>query len=370
MTLTPFGLDRLVGHRQVAVAAALGGEIDHDRSRLHRRDHVRGPELGGLPAGDQRGGDDDVDVGGELAELGELLLAELRGGRRRVAAGGGAVLRPLELEEHELGAHGFDLLGDLGAHVEGADDGAERDRGADGGEAGDAGAYHEHLGGRDLAGGGDLAGEEAAEVVAGLDDRPVAGDVRHRAQRVHLLGAADAGHHVHGDGGDALALERLEQLGVLGGVDEADQDLALAGALDLDGLGGAHLGDDVGLLPELGGGFHHLDAGFAVGVVREAGGVAGPGFDDAVVTELLQRLGGLGGQGHPLLAVEDLLGGTDLHGGSLPLLRRRPAGRGPCPGHYLARASARCRFRVRRCQTRDFPGKARSTSAVRRIGTW
>ena len=166
--------------------------------------HVGRPQLRRRPAGDQGGGDDDVDLRRELAELGELLLAELGARGRGIAAGGGPVLRLLELEEDELRAHGLDLLGHLGAHVEGIGDGAERGRGADGGQPGDAGADHQHLGRRHLAGGRDLAGEEAAEVVAGLDHGAVAGDVGHRGERVHLLGARDARHHVHGDDGGAL----------------------------------------------------------------------------------------------------------------------------------------------------------------------
>ena len=42
------------------------------------------------------------------------------------------------------------------------------------------------------AGGGNLAGEEAAELMRRFDDRAVAGDVGHRAQRIHRLGARDA----------------------------------------------------------------------------------------------------------------------------------------------------------------------------------
>ena len=50
--------------------------------------------------------------------------------------------------------------------VERADDGAEAARGADRREPGDAGADDQHLARRHLAGGGDLAGEEAAESAA------------------------------------------------------------------------------------------------------------------------------------------------------------------------------------------------------------
>jgi seryl-tRNA(Sec) selenium transferase len=62
-------------------------------------------------------------------------------------------------------------------------------RRADGGKTRDACADHQHLGRRHLAGGGHLAGKEAAEIVARLDHRAVAGDVGHRRQRVHLLRA-------------------------------------------------------------------------------------------------------------------------------------------------------------------------------------
>jgi hypothetical protein len=81
----------------------------------------------------------------------------------------------------------------------------ERGRGADRGKPGDARADHQHLGRRHLARRGDLAGEEAAEIVARLDHRAIARDIGHRRQRVHLLGAADPRHHVHGQRGGPVA---------------------------------------------------------------------------------------------------------------------------------------------------------------------
>jgi hypothetical protein len=72
--------DLLVRHGQVAVAAALGGEIDDHRARLHRRTMSCSPQLRRRPAGDQGRGDDDVNLRREFPELGELLLAELGAG--------------------------------------------------------------------------------------------------------------------------------------------------------------------------------------------------------------------------------------------------------------------------------------------------
>ncbi len=72
------GNDLLVRNRQVAIAAALGREVNDHRAGLHHGDHVGEPELRGIAAGDQRRGDDDIDVRCDLAELLQLRLAEFR----------------------------------------------------------------------------------------------------------------------------------------------------------------------------------------------------------------------------------------------------------------------------------------------------
>jgi hypothetical protein len=157
--------DLLVRHGQVAVAAAFGRKVDDTAARLHHRHHVGGPELGRGASGDQRGGDDDVDIGGKFAELGQLLGRNSGDDGRSIAAGGCAVLRLLEFQEHEFGAHRFDLFGHFGAHVEGIGDRAQRHARADRGQPRHTGAHHQHLRGRDLARCRHLPGEEPAEVV-------------------------------------------------------------------------------------------------------------------------------------------------------------------------------------------------------------
>jgi hypothetical protein len=72
------GDTRFVHLRQLAVAAALGGKVDDDRTRLHHLDHVLGPELGRRAVGDEGRGDDDVDIGRHLAEFLKLLGLEFR----------------------------------------------------------------------------------------------------------------------------------------------------------------------------------------------------------------------------------------------------------------------------------------------------
>ena len=129
------------------------------------------------------------DVPGLLGVHLALGLLEALAHHLGVAAAAGAFFLVVDLDE--LAAQRHDLVGDLGARVVGAHDGAQVGGRADGGQAGDAGAGDEDLGRRNLAGGGDLAVEEAAEGVGGLDHGAVAADAGHGGQRVHLLGAGE-----------------------------------------------------------------------------------------------------------------------------------------------------------------------------------
>lgn len=63
----------------------------------------------------------------------------------------------------------------LSPGVKDAHDCAHAPSAADGCQAGHAAADDQHLGRRHAAGGGDLAGEESAEVVRRLNDRPGGG---------------------------------------------------------------------------------------------------------------------------------------------------------------------------------------------------
>ena len=80
------------------------------------------------------------------------------------------------------------MVGHFSAGVIGTHDGAQAGCGADGGKACHAGTGNEHLGGRHLAGGRDLAIEETAKRVGGFNHGAVAAHTCHGGQRIHLLG--------------------------------------------------------------------------------------------------------------------------------------------------------------------------------------
>ena len=143
----------------------------------------------------------------------------------------------------------FDLLGDLWAHVEGADDRAQRLRGADGGQSGDTGPDHQHLGRRDLTGSGHLSGEKAAEVIPRLDHRTVARDICHGAECVHLLSARNPWNHIHRDHTGPLCSDFGHLRFVLRRIKERNQCFTFCKALCFRCIWRADFGNDIRAFP-------------------------------------------------------------------------------------------------------------------------
>ena len=213
--------DDLSGHARRAVAALLGGEIDDDRAGLQRRDHLFGEEDGRALSRDERGRDDDVDLGGLRAEEGDLRGEEGRAHLLRVAAAAFGVLDDVDVEVRR--AEALDCSFGRGPRVEGADLGAERTRSGHRREPGDPRADDEHARGRDGARRGDLRAERALEALRRLDDRAIAREVRHRRQDVHLLGARDARDALERDRRSAARGDERGELLVALGLEEREE---------------------------------------------------------------------------------------------------------------------------------------------------
>jgi hypothetical protein len=200
----------------------------------------------------------------------------------------------------------------FGTGVVGPHDGAEAGSSADRRQAGDAGTGDENLGGLNLARGRDLAVEEAAEGVGGLDDGAVAGDTGLGGQSVHLLGAGEGPRQrVDGQHGDLARRELLHQFGVLRRPDEADQGLALVHQADFFSGRSAYLEDDVRLCPEFGSRCRDRGAGGAVGVVAAVRGVARAAFHGHREPQLDELFHHIGYGRDALLACRRLLRNSD-----------------------------------------------------------
>ncbi len=189
-----------------------------------------------------------------MREQRHLGLDELLAHHLGVTALAGALF--LELEHEKLGVHAFDLLLDLGAGVEGTHDGAHALGRTDRGKPCHAGPDNEDDRRLDAPGRRDLPAEKSAVMLCRLDDRAVAGDIRHRAQRIELLGPRDSRHTVNCQRGDPGAGESREHIGILCRPEKTDQRLPAAEAIDLVvtlrgvDLRRAHLEHDIASPPQ------------------------------------------------------------------------------------------------------------------------
>ena len=305
--VTPCLTTALPGLGQLAVAALLGRHVDDDASRLHRLHHLGGDELRRGLAGNQRRRDDDVDLARLLRVHLALRLLEAFAHDLGVAAAARALFLVVDL--HELAAQRHHLVRDLGARVVGAHDRAQVGGRADRREPGDAGAGDEDLRRRDLAGGGDLPVEEAAERVGGLDDGAIAADAGHRRERIHLLGARSwRGRASIASTVAFFAASCCMSSGFCAGQMKSTSMPPSRISPTSAGVGGRTLKtmSDVG--PQLRRRGHDVGARGAVGVVREVGGVACARLDGNAEAQLDQLLDDLRHGGDALLAREDFLG--------------------------------------------------------------
>ena len=134
-----------------------------------------------------------------------------------------------------------------------------------------------------------------------------------RREGVEGLGTGDPRHHVHRHHIDVALGKLLDQLGVLGGPDEAHQGGTILNLCDF-GLGRrVDLEDKVGL-PDV---RYHAGTGSLEGGIIEAGSQAGTGLDGNLEAELFQLLDGSRGRCDPGFTGETLSRYSNLHDYSL-----------------------------------------------------
>ena len=325
-------LDDLACARQRAVPALLHRKIHDDAAGLHAVDHLLGDEHRRRPAGNERGGDDDVllrQVLGHQRRLPEaVVLAHLLG----VTARGLGGLGLLALDHHEGRSEALDLLLHRGTDVGGADDGAEAARGRNRLQPRHPGPEHEHPGGRHRAGRGHHHRHRARELRRGVDHRLVPREIRLRREDVHRLRAADPRDELHRERVDARRGVGVHSFAGAVGREHSDERRAR--------LHRGQLG--VGRSPDL---EHQVGAGekrrAAVGNpgarrvvvgVRESGAGPRAALDHHLQVEGAELLRGLGRERDPGLLRMRLLRYRQLHGFGPSLraseLRGTPGGAG------------------------------------------
>ncbi len=228
-----------------------------------------------------------------LAGQDSLLGLILRAHRLGVAARRLGVLELFVLDRQELGAQALDLFLGGRAHIGGGDHRAEPPRRGDGLQTRHAHAHDEDLGGGDGARRRHHHREALAKGVGRLDHRAIAGQIGLGRQHVHDLGAGDARHEFHGEGGDVGALQRLDRILFTIGVQHGDDHGAGLERAGLLRRRAAHLQHDVGAVQHRAGVGLHRGPGLGIVGVRNGRADARPGLDRdgrAQGDQLLHRL--------------------------------------------------------------------------------
>ena len=289
-------VDRIGVGRGVArleAAALVDGNVDEDRTALHRLEHRLGHQLGRRRAGDQHRADHQF---GLLDRLGDRGLRREGGLDRRsevqVELGQPVIV---DVIDGHIGAlAGGDLRGVDAGHP------AAEDRDLGRGDPRDAAEQH-------------AAAALLLFQIMGADlDRHAPRDFAHRLQQRQRARAA-------GDGfiGDARRARRHQPLGlglVGGEVKVGEQDVARFEHRDLGGLGLLDLDDHVGAREHRSGVGEDRGAGLFIGAVGKVDAHAGIGLDHHFMPGRDQLGHRRRGQPDAIFVILDFLGDTDAHG--------------------------------------------------------
>ena len=221
---------------------------------------------------------------------------------------------------------------------------------------------HQHLGRAQRAGGRGQHREVAAGQAGRHERGLVAGDGGLRGERVHGLGAADAGQQLQGEARDLAVAQRAHGLEGLVRLQQADQHGALAQQPDLGRRGRIDLEHDVGG-EGLGGGLDHRRR--RVVLVADVAEPAGAPLDEHLRAQRLVLLGHGRHERHPGLAHRGLRGHAYANGHRSSSVRKGPRG-----GSYdcvPARGAAKTsRGQSKRGGARDQQRKARADEPLER----
>ena len=232
---------------QFAIAALLCCHIDNDAAGLHRLHHFSGDKFWRGLAGDQRGGDDDVDFFGLPGEGFALGFLEALAHHLGISTNAGAFLGVID--RHILATERFDLIRHFRPRVVRAHDRTQTRRRANRRQSGDSCADHKDFRRWHFARRRDLPGEKSPKVMCRLNHRAIAADIGHRGKCIEFLRTRNAWHAVHRHHGNFSGGEFLQQLRILRGPDETHQRRAFTHERDFIERRRAYFENNVGRRP-------------------------------------------------------------------------------------------------------------------------
>ena len=298
---------------QLAVATLLGRHVNDDATGLHVAHHFGCDQLGCRLARNERGGDDDVALFGLLRIHLTLRRLEAFAHHFGITAAARALFFVIDLDK--LTAQRHYLIGDFGACVVSANDGAQAGCRANGSQTRYASTCNENLGRRHFARSCNLAVKKATKSTRCFDHSAVATHTRHRGQCVHFLSSAErARQSVNGQRGDFFGRQLLHQIGVLSRPQETNEGLAFVHEGNFLGCRCTDLEDDVATTPKRCCAGRNACTSFCVGLVREVGQISCALLDHHRKAKLSQLGDHIGHGGNSLFARENLFGNTNALG--------------------------------------------------------
>ena len=311
--------DHFARDRALDIAALLDGQVDDHAARLHRRDLRITDQARRRPAGDQRGGDDDVLLGNVRRDqlgLGRLIFV---GHFRGIATGAFALDAGHLLHEDRLGAERFDLLLGRGAHVGRTHLRTQPPRGGDRLKTGHAHAHDEAFGRRHGARRRHHHREGTVIFSRRVQHRLVSRQVRLGRQDVHRLRASDARHELHRQRLIAGRSIGIDPCPLAERVEARDDPGSRRSAAKAGRIGALHAQQDIGARQRRGT-IANAGTGGGISVVSNRRRRASAGLDSHACAQRDEFLHGLGRTGHAPFARSLFLQYRNFHYISIPLL--------------------------------------------------
>jgi hypothetical protein len=184
------------------------------------------------------------------------------------------------------------------AQIESGDDGAKPMRGRDRLKSGDARAEHEHASRPHHPCHGHKHREKLRQRVRRHDDRFISRNRGLRRERIHALRAADPRNRIHAERGHSLlrkcsSIRRIDER-----LQERDHRRTIAHRCRLGRVRALHLQDKISAAVERAGIWSDGCADATVGIVKEAGSIAGSRFNGHLESGLHKPARDFWGQRH------------------------------------------------------------------------
>merc|ERR1719320_2201777 len=213
------------------VATGFSCKINHNTARLHVVDHVLLDKDGSSPAGDQGGGDHDINIFALIMEQLHFCFNKLLGHLLSIATLSRSIFNNIHLQE--LSTHTLYLFLDSWPHIKSPDNCPHILSLPNSCKTSNSTTNNKHLGWRNLSSCSDLTSEKSSKMIRSLDHCSVTTDISHGGESIENLSSGDSWHAVHAKSSHLLVSQSLDKIRVLARVQEGIKNTLLPEKINL-----------------------------------------------------------------------------------------------------------------------------------------